>query len=215
MIRDMWEFLADPAQADFERLFFAFYGRALQGDAPVRPLLGEAIESWLDANVALANSTALRSTARVHARLGLAVIRGLLLDLLATGDRAGVDAGARGLRPRVDAVGGKRPAVGGPQAARLITSLRVRALTAEAHPRCPALFDGSRQGWQWHGSRTPSTRRIGDGSQAASGVEGGDPPEERSMGRDGGGHVVVVLNARSWRAGSPKCRSHPCRGAPE
>ena len=30
--------------------------------------------------------------ARTHARLGLAVIRGLLLDLLATGDRAGVEA---------------------------------------------------------------------------------------------------------------------------
>ena len=30
--------------------------------------------------------------ARPHARLGLAVVRGLLLDLLATGDRAGVDA---------------------------------------------------------------------------------------------------------------------------
>jgi hypothetical protein len=29
---------------------------------------------------------------RAHARLGLAVTRGLLLDLLATGDRAGVDA---------------------------------------------------------------------------------------------------------------------------
>ncbi len=84
-IREMWEFLADPAQADFERLFFALYGRALQGDAQVRPLLGEAIGSWLDANDALALD-------RVHARLGLAVVRGLLLDLLATGDRAGVDA---------------------------------------------------------------------------------------------------------------------------
>jgi hypothetical protein len=31
-------------------------------------------------------------TARVHARLGLAVTRGLLLDLLATGERAEVDA---------------------------------------------------------------------------------------------------------------------------
>ncbi len=30
--------------------------------------------------------------ARPHARLGLAVVRGLLLDLLATGNRAGVDA---------------------------------------------------------------------------------------------------------------------------
>ena len=32
------------------------------------------------------------AVARAHARLGLAVVRGLLLDLLATGDRAGVDA---------------------------------------------------------------------------------------------------------------------------
>jgi hypothetical protein len=30
--------------------------------------------------------------ARAHGRLGIAVTRGLLLDLLATGDRAGVDA---------------------------------------------------------------------------------------------------------------------------
>ncbi len=93
VIRDMWEFLADPAQADFERLFFALYGRALQGDAQVRPLLGEAIESWLDANVALAEVRGIPpDESRMHARLGLAVVRGLLLDLLATGDRAGVDA---------------------------------------------------------------------------------------------------------------------------
>ncbi len=93
VIRDMWEFLADPAQADFERLFFALYGRALQGDAQVRPLLGEAIDSWLDASTALAGEQGIPpDEARVHARLGLAVVRGLLLDLLATGDRAGVDA---------------------------------------------------------------------------------------------------------------------------
>ena len=55
VIRDMWEFVADPAQADFERLFFALYGRALQGDAQIRPLLSEAIGSWLDANGALAD----------------------------------------------------------------------------------------------------------------------------------------------------------------
>jgi AcrR family transcriptional regulator len=83
VIREMWQFVADPVQADFERLFFALYGRALQGDEQVRPLLGESITSWLEAN---------DEQARVHARLGLAVVRGLLLDLLATGDRAGVDA---------------------------------------------------------------------------------------------------------------------------
>jgi hypothetical protein len=89
----MWRFVADPAQGDFERLFFALYGRALQGDERVRPLLGETITSWLEANDALASVQGVPpEQARVHARLGLAVVRGLLLDLLATGDRAGVDA---------------------------------------------------------------------------------------------------------------------------
>jgi AcrR family transcriptional regulator len=93
VIRSMWRYLADPAQGDFERLFFALYGRALQGDEQVRPLLGESIESWLDANEVLSASLGVPTAeVRVHARLGLAVARGLLLDLLATGDRGGVDA---------------------------------------------------------------------------------------------------------------------------
>jgi AcrR family transcriptional regulator len=93
VIRQMWQYVADPAQGDFERLFFALYGRALQGDEQVRPLLGESIESWLDANEALAASQSIPlDVARTHARLGLAVVRGLLLDLLATGDREEVGA---------------------------------------------------------------------------------------------------------------------------
>jgi AcrR family transcriptional regulator len=93
VIREMWQFVADPGQGDFERLFFALYGRALQGDAQVRPLLGESITSWLEANDAPAAAQGIPlDQSRIHARLGLAVVRGLLLDLLATGDRAGVDA---------------------------------------------------------------------------------------------------------------------------
>jgi AcrR family transcriptional regulator len=92
VIREMWAFVADPAQGDFERLFFALYGRALQGDEQVRPLLGESIESWLDAQSTLAAAQGVPvDQARVHARLGLAVVRGLLLDLLASGDCAGTD----------------------------------------------------------------------------------------------------------------------------
>jgi AcrR family transcriptional regulator len=91
VIRHMWRYVADPAQGDFERLFFALYGRALQGDEQVRPLLGESIESWLEANEALAAAQGIPpERARTHARLGLAVVRGLLLDLLATGDRRAV-----------------------------------------------------------------------------------------------------------------------------
>ena len=48
----MWAYLADPALGDFERLFFALYGRALQGDGSIRPLLDDDVAHWLDANVA-------------------------------------------------------------------------------------------------------------------------------------------------------------------
>jgi len=93
LVRRMWAYVADPAPADFERLFFALYGRALQGDEPTLTLLRQNLETWLDANAALATDAGIPSDlARAHARLGLAVTRGLLLDLLATGDRAGTDA---------------------------------------------------------------------------------------------------------------------------
>jgi AcrR family transcriptional regulator len=93
LIRRMWAYLADPELGDFERLFFALYGRALQGDPALRPLLADDVAHWLDANVALSTQWGVPAgLARTHARLGLAVARGLLLDLLATGDRAGVEA---------------------------------------------------------------------------------------------------------------------------
>jgi hypothetical protein len=93
LVRAMWGYVADPALADFERLFFALYGRALQGEATARPLLKDDIETWLEANASVAASAGVPpGPARAHARLGLAVTRGLLLDLLATGDRVGVDA---------------------------------------------------------------------------------------------------------------------------
>jgi hypothetical protein len=85
--------VADPALAGFEKLFFALYSRALQGDRAALPLLAGEIEEWVDANAGVSAAAGIpRDAARVHARLGLAVTRGLLLDLLATGDRDGVDA---------------------------------------------------------------------------------------------------------------------------
>jgi AcrR family transcriptional regulator len=93
VIRRMWAYVADPALAGFERLFFALYARDLQGDASARPLLEGDIEAWLESNAALSAAAGVPpDVARAHARLGLAVVRGLLLDLLATADRAGVDA---------------------------------------------------------------------------------------------------------------------------
>ncbi|MBF9129616.1 TetR/AcrR family transcriptional regulator [Plantactinospora sp. S1510] len=92
-IRAMWRRLADPALWPYERLFFEMYGQAVQGHPGTAPLLEGVVDNWLDLNVELAARWDVPAeVARTHARLGLAVIRGLLLDLLATGDRAGTDA---------------------------------------------------------------------------------------------------------------------------
>jgi AcrR family transcriptional regulator len=78
----MWSHLSDPALRPLERLFFESYSRGANGEAPFDRLLPGAVESWL---VAEGVDPALR-------RLGLAVVRGLLLDLVATGDRAATTA---------------------------------------------------------------------------------------------------------------------------
>jgi AcrR family transcriptional regulator len=91
--RRMWQRLADPALWPNERLFFEVYGQALQGRPHTAALLDGIVDSWLDPLTALNEANGLPpDLARASARLGIAVTRGLLLDLLATGDRAGADA---------------------------------------------------------------------------------------------------------------------------
>ena len=91
--RRMWQRLADPALWPNERLFFEVYAQALQGSAHALPLLDGIVELWVEPIAQLAIAAgAEEATARAEARLGVAVTRGLLLDLLATGDRAAVDA---------------------------------------------------------------------------------------------------------------------------
>lgn len=91
--RAFWARLADPALWPNERLFFEVYGQALQGRPGTTALLDRIVEDWLDPLTELFVRYGLdHDRARATARLGVAVSRGLLLDLLATGDRAGVDA---------------------------------------------------------------------------------------------------------------------------
>jgi hypothetical protein len=90
--RRFWRRLADPAMWPHERLFFEMYGRALQGDPCAAPLLEGIVESWLVPLVEWNRHQGIPvQAARANARLGIAVARGLLLDLLATGDQEGVD----------------------------------------------------------------------------------------------------------------------------
>lgn len=91
--RRLWQQLTDPRLAGQERLFFEICGQALRGRPEAAPVLEGLVKDWLEPLVAAEVSAgADPAVARRRARLGLATVRGLLLDLLATGDRAGVDA---------------------------------------------------------------------------------------------------------------------------
>jgi AcrR family transcriptional regulator len=82
----MWADLRRPELRPFERLFFECYARGVQGEQPFARMLPGAVDAWLSED---------ETTDPALVRLGLAVMRGLLLDLVATDDRRGVDAAAQ------------------------------------------------------------------------------------------------------------------------
>jgi AcrR family transcriptional regulator len=88
-----WQRLTEPELAPLERLFFEMVGQALRGRPGTEELLANLVDPWIAPLAELAVAAgADPATARADARLATAVTRGLLLDLLATGDRLGVDA---------------------------------------------------------------------------------------------------------------------------
>ena len=92
LARAWWKHISDPSLWPNARLFFELYGQALQGREHTASLLDGIVEDWVEPVAALLVERGLSpSLARAHARLGVAVTRGLLLDLLATGDIVGVD----------------------------------------------------------------------------------------------------------------------------
>jgi AcrR family transcriptional regulator len=84
-ISAMWADLRRPELRSFERLFFECYARGAQGEQPFARMVPAAVDAWLAVDATV--DPALM-------RLGLAVARGLLLDLVATDDVDGVDAAA-------------------------------------------------------------------------------------------------------------------------
>jgi AcrR family transcriptional regulator len=90
--RQMWRRFADPELWPLERLFFELYGQALQQREHTEGFLRSALEPWVEMMTQTYMSRGFsEAKARATARLGVAGTRGLLLDLLATGDRRGVD----------------------------------------------------------------------------------------------------------------------------
>jgi AcrR family transcriptional regulator len=91
-----WKHLRSPELAPQERLFFEVYGQALQGRQWAKPLLDGVVENWIGPVAAMLEADGVSpETARTVARLSVAVGRGLLLDVLATGDDHEVDAALR------------------------------------------------------------------------------------------------------------------------
>ena len=90
LLAAMWAHLSDPALRPFERLFFESYARGANGETPFDRLLPAVVDAWLQTD-GPAHGPADRADAAPDpalTRLGLAVVRGLLLDLVATGAEA-------------------------------------------------------------------------------------------------------------------------------
>ncbi|WP_307834406.1 TetR/AcrR family transcriptional regulator [Paractinoplanes lichenicola] len=91
----VWEWLADPGNASLLRLWVEAYARSLGAtDGPWAGFAAETVADWLDV---LARADPESTPA--HRTAVLAVLRGALLDVLATGDVERVTAGVRHALP--------------------------------------------------------------------------------------------------------------------
>ena len=89
--RRAWKGASNPQRGGEYRLFFAVYGRALQAPEPFAEFLEHVVADWMRALVQAQGPDIDPTTATCTATLVIATIRGLLLDLLATGDRDRVE----------------------------------------------------------------------------------------------------------------------------
>lgn len=83
-VERLWSGLSEPGMWPLERLFFECYARGANGEAPFDALIPGVVDSWLDGH-----RVRRPDDDPAIGRLALAVVRGLLLDLVATGHRAG------------------------------------------------------------------------------------------------------------------------------
>jgi AcrR family transcriptional regulator len=84
-----WDQFSAPQYLPVIELMFELYGRAIRDRAKYREFLDHVVMQWLNPlSHAFEQSLPIsREQAQVRARLTLAAMRGLLLDLITTGDR--------------------------------------------------------------------------------------------------------------------------------
>ncbi|GAA3575458.1 TetR/AcrR family transcriptional regulator [Amycolatopsis ultiminotia] len=85
--RVAWTRTSAPERAPEFKLFFAVYGRALQAPGQFAGFLDRVVADWMARLCEAQGPDTDPATAHRRATLVIATIRGLLLDLLATGDR--------------------------------------------------------------------------------------------------------------------------------
>ncbi|MGY4920430.1 TetR/AcrR family transcriptional regulator [Streptomyces sp. 900116325] len=87
VIRDAWLWMTSPQHESLYRLYFEIYGSALQAPERFQSFLEHVVTDWLAilADV-LERNGASPNSATNQATLAVAVVRGLLLDHLTTGD---------------------------------------------------------------------------------------------------------------------------------
>jgi AcrR family transcriptional regulator len=114
--RASWTRAVDPQHAAEFRLFFAVYGRALQAPQQFAAFLEQVVGYWMSALVDAQGPDTDPATATRAATLVIATIRGLLLDLLATGDRDRIQDAAEsflaGLENRAQPWASRGPVIG-------------------------------------------------------------------------------------------------------
>jgi len=106
--RVIWSWSADPQRRAMFRLFFAVYGRALQQPEQFEAFLSRVVTDWMQALDPAVPRVLEGADRDIQKTLVIATIRGLLLDLLTTGDEPRVhrafEAFARDLDPLGDPV---------------------------------------------------------------------------------------------------------------
>jgi AcrR family transcriptional regulator len=104
-LRAVWQQLAAPDSVRRFRLFFEAFGIAMRKPRAYRQFLHAVVEDWLDMIAdPLVESGASAESARATATIVVAGMRGYMLDLCATGDRARIDRAVRAWTAQLEAM---------------------------------------------------------------------------------------------------------------
>jgi len=91
---EAWRLLSAPGHLPFWRFFFEAYGMAVSKPDRFAGFLDDMVEEWLELIESLLGDAVSEHHRRAAATFVLATVRGLILDLLSTGDRRRVDEAA-------------------------------------------------------------------------------------------------------------------------